>query len=248
VHSILSSMLHWTEMPNVVPCMLLSCQDILKHTPEHALRHTHSLLDYTLRNKLTQRSQAHCQVHSQIHSQSHLMAHSKPAWMYALKSAFKILSSTLSSTLPSTLSRGKTLPISLDYMLPSMLLGAQSGDFLRCRCQAPVGGRWVVVAKGMMSANIRVWIVCAVQAPWQDLMVPYGYGVGNCSLRFCRRGRHFNGGESRSPTQIFQQNLLLAFHSFWADVCAFRADDVDGDANDCDANGVGDGNCSTRST
>jgi hypothetical protein len=28
-------------------------------------------------------------------------------------------------------------------------------------------------------------------------------------------------GESRSPTQIFQWNLLLASHRFWAYVCAF---------------------------
>jgi len=28
-------------------------------------------------------------------------------------------------------------------------------------------------------------------------------------------------GESRSPTQIFQQNLLLASHGLWAYVCAF---------------------------
>jgi hypothetical protein len=28
-------------------------------------------------------------------------------------------------------------------------------------------------------------------------------------------------GESRSPTQIFQWNLLLAFNGLWAYVCAF---------------------------
>jgi hypothetical protein len=28
-------------------------------------------------------------------------------------------------------------------------------------------------------------------------------------------------GESRSPTQIFQENLLLASHGLWAYVCAF---------------------------
>jgi len=44
-------------------------------------------------------------VHSQISSQD----------------ALKMHSSTLPSTLPSTLSKGKTLPISLDYMLPCML-------------------------------------------------------------------------------------------------------------------------------
>ena len=35
------------------------------------------------------------------------------------------------------------------------------------------------------------------------------------------KGRQFDYGVSRSPTQIFQQNLVLAFHQFWAYVCAF---------------------------
>jgi hypothetical protein len=29
-------------------------------------------------------------------------------------------------------------------------------------------------------------------------------------------------GESKSPTQIFQRNLLLASHGLWAYVCPFR--------------------------
>jgi hypothetical protein len=43
------------------------------------------------------------------------------------------------STLPSTLSRGKTLPISLNYMLTCTLLHARSRDLLSCRSQAPGG-------------------------------------------------------------------------------------------------------------
>ena len=49
----------------------------------------------------------------------------------------------------------------------------------------------------------------------------HGHGVDNSSLRFCRKGRQLDLGESRSPTQIFQQNLLLASHRLWAYVCAF---------------------------
>jgi len=49
----------------------------------------------------------------------------------------------------------------------------------------------------------------------------HGHGVDNCSLRFRRKGRQFELGESRSPTQIFQRNLLLASHGLWAYVCAF---------------------------
>jgi len=51
--------------------------------------------------------------------------------------------------------------------------------------------------------------------------MPHGHGVDNCSLRFCRKGRQLDIGESRSPTQIFQRNLLLASHRLWAYECAF---------------------------
>ena len=51
--------------------------------------------------------------------------------------------------------------------------------------------------------------------------MPHGHGVDNCSLRFRRKGRQFELGESRSPTQIVQRNLVLASHRLWAYVCAF---------------------------
>ena len=70
-------------------------------------------------------------------------------------------------------------------------------------------------------------------------------------------------GESRSPTQIFQRNLLPVSHQLWAYVCAFGADgddgdgddgdgddgdDGDGDDGDSDDDGFGSGDHSTRST
>jgi len=78
--------------------------------------------------------------------------------------------------------------------------------------------------------------------------MPHGHGVDNCSLRFCKKGRQLDLGESRSPTQILQWNLLLASHRPWAYVCAFGADGDDGDGDDGDGDGVGDGYHSTRST
>jgi len=51
--------------------------------------------------------------------------------------------------------------------------------------------------------------------------MPHGHGVDNCSLRFCRKGRQLDLGESRSPTQIFQRNLLPASHRLWACVRTF---------------------------
>ena len=65
-------------------------------------------------------------------------------------------------------------------------------------------------------------------------------------------------GESRSPTQIFQRNLLRVSHPLWAYVCGFGADGDDGDGDDgddgdgddgnSDDDGVSSGDHSTRST
>jgi hypothetical protein len=51
--------------------------------------------------------------------------------------------------------------------------------------------------------------------------MPHGHGVDNCCLIFCRNGRQFELGESRSPTQIFQRTLLPASDQLRAYVCAF---------------------------
>jgi len=51
--------------------------------------------------------------------------------------------------------------------------------------------------------------------------MPHGHDVDNCSLRFCRKGRQLDFGESRSPTQIVQQNLPPASHRLWVYMCAF---------------------------
>jgi len=60
-----------------------------------------------------------------------------------------------------------------------------------------------------------------VWPPQQDLMMPRDHGVNNCSPGFCRKGRQLDIGESRSPTQIFQRNLLPASERFWPYVYAF---------------------------
>ena len=38
----------------------------------------------------------------------------------------------------------------------------------------------------------------------------------------CRNGRQLDLGESKSPTQIFQRNLVLASHGLWAYVSALE--------------------------
>jgi len=68
--------------------------------------------------------------------------------------------------------------------------------------------------------------------------MPHGHGVDNCSVRFCRKGRQLDLGESRSPTQSSQRNSLPASHQLWVYVCTFGPGQMVGDEGDGD---VGDG-------
>jgi len=134
---------------STLPSMLSSTHPI-------ALDDTHCLLDNILSSKLSKHSQAHSWERSQIHSQMHSMPHSHPGWLYIPKYTLKMLSSTLPSMLSITLSRGKTHPISLDCMLPCMLMGAWSSDWLSCRHQA-WGGGWQVMRGGRQVADDGGW-------------------------------------------------------------------------------------------
>ena len=49
----------------------------------------------------------------------------------------------------------------------------------------------------------------------------HGHVVDNCNIIFHTKGRQFDLGESRSSTQIFQQNQLPASLQLGAYVCAF---------------------------
>jgi hypothetical protein len=51
--------------------------------------------------------------------------------------------------------------------------------------------------------------------------MPHSHVVDNCSLRFRRKGRQLDLGESRSPTHIVQRNQVPASHRLLAYVCAF---------------------------
>jgi len=129
-----------------------------------------------------------------------------------------------------------------------MLLHARSRDLLSCRRQAPGGVRLVayggqclvgggrrvacgvwrvpgarrrMLAEIITSVDIIVWTLSLARPPRQDLTMPHSHGVDNCRLRYCRKGRQLDLGESRSPTQIFQRNLLPASHRLWAYVCTF---------------------------
>jgi len=130
-------------------------QDALKHTPEHALKdaptctrwHTRSLLDNTIPMKLTRCSQAHSRARSQVHTQFHSMPYSQSTWLHAPKY---------------TLKRQDTL-ISLDYMLPCMLLCARSRDLLSRRRHARGDVRQVTYG-GQCLAGVVWCVACGV---WQ---------------------------------------------------------------------------------
>jgi hypothetical protein len=138
-----------------------------KYTLEHAFKdapnctrwHTPSLLDCTLPSKLLRCSQVHSEYAPKYTSEYVL----KYTPGHTLKDAPNCTRwhtpSLLGSTLPSTLSRGKTLPISLDYMLTCTLRHAWSRDLLSCSGQA-LGG-----------------ISCRRQAPGGVRQVAYG---GQC--------------------------------------------------------------------
>jgi hypothetical protein len=79
-----------------------------------------------------------------------------------------------------------------------------------------VGGRWHMLAAVMTYIDIVVRTLSLVWPPWQDLMTPQGHDVDNYSLRFCRKGRQLDLGESRCPTQFSLRNLQLVSHRFWA--------------------------------
>jgi len=107
-----------------------------------------------------------------------------------------------------------------------MLLLGRSRNLLSCKCQAPGGVRQVAgsgwrAAEIMTSVYIIVWILSLAHPPRRNLTMSHDHDVDNWSLRFCRNGRQLDLGESRSPTQIFQRNLLLASHRLWAYVCEF---------------------------
>jgi len=97
---------------------------------------------------------------------------------------------------------------------------ASSVWWVVCGMRQVVGSGWWA-ADNMISVYITVWNLSLARPLRRNVTMPLDHGVDNCSLRFCRNGRPLDLGESRSPTEIFQQNLLLASHRLWAYVCAF---------------------------
>jgi len=87
-------------------------------------------------------------------------------------------------------------------------------------------GMWQVAGSGWRAAEIMTpvyifdCVLSLVRPPRRNLTMRNDHAVDNCSFRFCKNGRQLDLGESRSTTQIFKCNLLLASHGLWAYVCA----------------------------
>ena len=242
------SLLNYSPPSKLTRSSQVHSEYIRKYTPGHAPKdaltgtrwHTPSLLDCTFSHQLSRSFQAHSQLHSMT-----LPACMTIRSQVSSQAAPKYTPSMFSSTLPGMLSR--TLLIALDgTLLACLALRSQVHSQEARHSQSHLticshvcswvldpetcwvagarhpeaGGEWWV-AEIMMSVYIIVWTLFLAWPPRRDLTMPHGYGVDNCSLRFCTNGRQLDIRESRSPTQIFQRNLLAASHRWRVYVCVF---------------------------
>jgi len=143
-------------------------------------------------------------VHSQTSAQEALKHTPEQALKYAFNCTRWYTPSLLGSSLPSTLSRGKTLPISLDYIVTCTLLHARSRDLLSCRSQAPGGASFRRQAAGGVS--------CRRQAPGGVRQVAYG---GQCLAGgmwhvVCGRWRTAYGRRNHDVGRYHSLNLIFS--------------------------------------
>jgi len=113
------------------------------------------MLSSTLPMPLDGTLQACLTIRSQVSSQGTPKNTSEYPCKYTSKYPCKYTSESLASTF----SRGNTVPISLDYMLPCTLLYARSRDFLSCRSQV-LGGMKQVAYGGQCLAGSMWHVVC----------------------------------------------------------------------------------------
>jgi len=185
-----------------------STEYILKYTPGHAPKdapnctrwHTPSLLDCALWSKLSRRSQAHSK-YAPKYTPGHALKKAPNCTRWYTPCL-------LGSTLPFSLDY--MLPCTLRHARSRDLLSCrrQAPAGVSCRRQAPGGvrqvayggsvwraacGVWCVADGGrrmpeiMMLVEIIVWTLSLARPPRQDLTMPHGHGVDNCSLRFRRK-------------------------------------------------------------
>jgi len=112
---------------------------ILKYTYKHALKDAPNCTPWHTVSYIS----------SQVSSQDAHKHTAKHALKYISNCITWHTPSLLGSMLPSSLSRGKTLPISPDYMLLCLHLGAPSRDRQSCTHHAPEGRWWVWAVGGI---------------------------------------------------------------------------------------------------
>ena len=111
--SMLPGQLSWSVQVHSKYVLRYTSKDILKYTSEHAFNNAPICTCWFTRSHIC----------SYVGSQDALKHTSKHALKYVPYCMTWYTPNLLRSILPSLLSRGKTLPISPDYMLPYMLLG-----------------------------------------------------------------------------------------------------------------------------
>jgi len=91
-----------------------------------------------------------------------------------------------------------------------------AGDVWRVACGVwwMAGDGWWVAYRGSNHDASRNYSLNhgLAQPLQQDLMMPHNHGLYNCSRRFCKEGRRLDLGESRSPVEVLQWNLLSMFY------------------------------------
>lgn len=92
--------------------------------------------------------------------------------------------------------------------------------------------RQVEAVKHMMPAHIIVWMLLLPWPPWWDLSISHCHCVVHRRLKFCRKCRQLNLGESRTPSHIFPWNVLLTYRKLWWFLRAFMAKSDDGHNHD----------------
>jgi len=215
VHSRALSRTHPIALDDTLPACLtvrshVSSQDTTKYTSESLLNTLQIALNGTLPAYWALCYQVHCQEGR--HSQSHL---------------------TICSHVCSCMLHPETCWVAEARRREASVAGARHreawgrwgkvGSVWRAAhgmwCMAD--GRGHIVAKIMTFVDIIVWTLSLAYPPWQDLMIPHGHGVDNRCLWSHRKGRQFELGESRSPTQSSQRNLVPTSDQLWAYVCPF---------------------------
>jgi len=241
VHLILYIMLQSTKLPNALQCTLPSklssgfqahsqvrtqvhfqlhlmtlsaCLTLpfhgsvwsaLWHTPEYALKYTPIALNATVTFWLN--------IHSKVISQDGLTYTPEHALHYSLQMQD---TPNLSWLFVPMYAPGCSIQRLAELQAPGTWR-RMPGD----ERQGEAGRGLMVAAEIMTSVDTIDWTLLLARPPQQNLTMPHGHGVDNCSPPFCTYSRQSDLRVSWSLSQMFQRKLLPTSHRLWEDMYAF---------------------------